>query len=58
MRNSFALVAISLIILFNSCDTPINEYKPKSDDEKRMIALLNTYVEARNKQDLKGIQED
>ena len=57
MRNSlFALVTISLIILFNSCDTPINEYKPKSDEEKQIIALLNTYVEARNKQDLKGMQ--
>jgi len=57
MRNSlFALVTISLIILFNSCDTPINEYKPKSDDEKQIIALLNTYVDARNKKDLKGMQ--
>jgi hypothetical protein len=57
MRNSlFALVTISLIILFNSCDTPINEYKPKSDDEKQIIALLNTYVEARNKKDLQAMQ--
>ena len=57
MKNSlFALVAISLIILFNSCDTPINEYKPKSDDEKQIIAILNTHVDARNKKDLKGMQ--
>ena len=47
---------ISALLLFNSCDTPLNEYKPKSDDEKQIIALLNTYLDARNKKDLAGIQ--
>jgi hypothetical protein len=49
------LIALSLniVLLFISCDTPINEYKPKSDDEKQIIALLNTYVEARNSGNLK-----
>lgn len=47
---------LSTVLLFISCDTPINEYKPKSDDEKQIIALLNTYIDARNKKDLKGMQ--
>jgi hypothetical protein len=33
---------LNIALLFFSCDTPINEYKPKSDDEKQIIALLNT----------------
>jgi len=44
---------LNIVLLFISCDTPINEYKPKSDDEKQIIALLNTYVEARNSGNLK-----
>jgi hypothetical protein len=55
-RILFISIALTIVLLFTSCDTPINEYKPKSDDEKQIIALLNTYVEARNKQDLKGMQ--
>ena len=47
---------ISALLLFNSCDTPLNKYKPKSDDEKQIIALLNTYADDCNKKDLAGIQ--
>ena len=49
-------LSLNIVLLFISCDTPINEYKPKSDDEKQIIALLNTYVEARNKKDLQAMQ--
>jgi hypothetical protein len=49
-------IIISALFLFNSCDIPLNEYKPKSDDEKQIIALLNTYADARNKGDLNLLQ--
>ncbi|MGA9537968.1 MAG: nuclear transport factor 2 family protein [Desulfobacterales bacterium] len=49
-------IIISALLLFNSCDIPLNEYKPKSDDEKQIIALLNTYADARNKGDLNLLQ--
>jgi hypothetical protein len=40
-------------LLFISCETSIKEYKPKNENEKQIIALLNTYVEARNSGNLK-----
>ena len=55
-RALFIGIIISALLLFNSCDTPLNEYKPKSDDEKQIIALLNTYADARNKGDLNRLQ--
>jgi hypothetical protein len=55
-RTSFTSFILTTFLLFNSCDTPLNEYRPKSDDEKQIIALLNNYVDARNKKDLAGIQ--
>ena len=57
MKNSlFALVTISIIILFNSCDTQLNEYKAKNENEKKIIAVLNTYLDARNSGNLKTLQ--
>ena len=54
------MISITLILLavfmIISCDTPLNEYKPKNDDEKQIVALLETFVEARNSQDLKTIR--
>jgi hypothetical protein len=55
-RTFFFCFILTTFLLLNSCDTPLNEYKPKSDDEKQIIALLNTYADARNKQDLAGMQ--
>jgi len=52
-RILFISIALTIVLLFTSCDTPINEYKAKSDDEKQIIAVLNTYVEARNSGNLK-----
>jgi hypothetical protein len=40
---------LNIALLFFSCDTPINEYKPKSDDEKQIIALLTTLKQEINK---------
>lgn len=57
MKKTFFIgLFLTTFLLFNSCDKPLNEYKPKSDDEKQIIALLNTYLDARNKKDLEGIQ--
>jgi len=52
------LIALSLNIalLFFSCETSINEYKAKSDDEKQIVAVLNTYLNARNSGNLKNLQ--
>ena len=56
MKKTFSIgLFLTAFLFFSSCDTPLNEYKPKSDDEKQIIALLNTYVDARNKKDLKGM---
>ena len=48
---------ISAFLLFNSCDTPLNDYQPKSEDEKQIIVLLNTYLEANNSGDLINLQK-
>lgn len=47
---------ISALLLFNSCDIPLNDYQPKSEDEKQIIVLLNTYLDARNNGDLNRLQ--
>ena len=52
-RIIFIWIVLSTVLLFISCETSINEYKAKSDDEKQIIAVLNTYVEARNSGNLK-----
>jgi Domain of unknown function (DUF4440) len=51
-RTLLSIFILSVVLLFNSCDTPLNEYKPKSDDEKQIIALLNAYLDARNNGDI------
>ena len=43
-------------LIFNSCDTQINKYQAKNEDEKQMIALLQAHVDARNSGDLKSLQ--
>lgn len=49
-------IIISTFVLLNSCDTPLNEYNPKNEDEKQISALLNTYLDARNSGDLVKLQ--
>ncbi|MFY9705791.1 MAG: hypothetical protein WBV91_14740 [Desulfobacterales bacterium] len=57
MKKTFSIgLFLTTFLLFNSCDAPLNAYKPKSDDEKQIIALLNIYLDACNKKDLKGMQ--
>jgi hypothetical protein len=57
MKGAFLIgFIISALLFFNSCDTPLNDYKPKSEDEKQIIVLLNTYLDARNKGDLNRLQ--
>ena len=57
MRN-YLLISFLLTISFvyTACDTPLNEYKPKTDDEKNIIALLDEYTDARNNADLERLQ--
>ncbi len=55
-RILFINLVLSFILIFNSCDTPINKYEAKNDDEKQMMALLQTHLDARNSGDLKTIQ--
>ena len=47
---------ISALLLFISCEIPLNDYQPKSEDEKQIIVLFNTYADARNKGDLNRLQ--
>ena len=57
MKVSFvAGILITTFVLLNSCDTPLNEYQPKSKDEKQISALLNAFIEARNSGDLTRLQ--
>jgi hypothetical protein len=43
-------------LIFNSCDTQINKYETKNEDEKKIIALLEEHCAARNSADLKKLQ--
>lgn len=45
----------SVSLPFTSCDTSISEYKPKSGEEKRIIALLTTFADGRNRGGLEAI---
>jgi hypothetical protein len=57
MKRAFLIgFIISALLLLNSCDTPLNDYQPKSEDEKQIIVLLNTYRDARNNGDLNRLQ--
>jgi hypothetical protein len=49
-------VILSTILLFNSCDTPLTDYKPKNEDEKQIVELLQKYTDTRNSVDVKGIR--
>jgi hypothetical protein len=55
-RIIFIWIVLSTVLLFISCETSINEYKAKSDDEKQIIAVLDTYLDARNSGNLKILQ--
>ena len=55
-RMLFVFLTLPMFLLFNSCDTQINKYQAKNEDEKQIIALLNSYCEARNSADLKKLQ--
>ena len=47
---------LTVYIVLTACDTPLNEYKPKNDDEKQIVALLNDYQTARNSNDIEKLQ--
>jgi hypothetical protein len=57
MKRAFLnVLVLTTLLLFNSCGTPLNEYQAKSEDEKQIIVLLNTYLDARNNGDLNRLQ--
>ena len=55
-RILFVVLSLSSLLISTSCDTPIEKYKPKNEDEKQIIALLNTFCDACNSGDLAELQ--
>jgi hypothetical protein len=55
-RILLVFLTLSLFLIFNSCDTPLTEYKPKNEDEKKIVETLQTFTDARNSVDLKVIR--
>ena len=51
-RFIYISLILALFLVFNSCDTPLSKYEPKNDEEKNIVALLNTYCDARNRGDI------
>ena len=51
-RILYVIFVLAGFLLFNSCDTPLSEYVPKDDEEKNIVNLLNTYIDARNNGDM------
>ena len=55
-RILLVLLTLFSFLIFNSCDTQINKYQAKNEDEKQIIALLDEYCAARNSADLIKLQ--
>ena len=56
MKRSFYFCLVFIVfLLFISCDTHISKYEPKNDDEKDILKILNTHVDARNNGDTKTL---
>ncbi|NNK76984.1 MAG: hypothetical protein HKP42_13095, partial [Maribacter sp.] len=51
-RILFVSSVLSVFLLFNSCDTPLEKYNPKNEDEKQVLALLSDYQVSRNSNDM------
>ena len=54
-RSYYFSLVLTVFLLFTSCDTPLSKYAPKNDDEKSILKLLKTHVDARNKGDINTI---
>ena len=54
-RIFFVSFTLAAILLLTSCDSSLQDYKPKNDAEKSIKDLLVTYVEARNNGDVDTI---
>ena len=55
-RILLVFLTLNLFLIFNSCDTPLNKYQPKNEDEKQIIALLESFCDACNNGDLAKLQ--
>ena len=55
-RILYVSVVLSFILLLNSCDSSLNSYKPKNEEERQIISLLITFSDACNKGDLTKIK--
>lgn len=53
-KNSFftLILLFFTLALFCCCDTPIDRYEPKSEDEKEILSVLIEYQNAKNNFDL------
>lgn len=56
MRALINCFILAIFLLFIACDKPLNEYKPKNEDEKQIIAVLEDYLDARNSGDMQQLQ--
>ena len=54
-RILFVLLTLPIFYVISSCDTHINKYETKNEDEKQIIALLDEHCAARNSADLKKL---
>ena len=48
------LVVIAPLV-FQSCDTPLNDYEPGNETEKSIKDFLSSYIEARNNGDIQRL---
>ena len=55
-RILLVFLTLSFLLIFNSCDTPINKYTSKNEDEKQILALLNDYQISRNSNDMEKLR--
>ena len=55
-RLLFVSSVLSVIWLFHSCDSSLKSYKPKNEDEKQIVKLLDTFCDACNNGDLTMLQ--
>ena len=49
-------LAFSTLLIVNSCDSSIEKYNPKNEDEKQIVSLLITFCDACNSGDLTKLQ--
>lgn len=54
-RKSFCFLLLIAVIISSCCDTSITNYKPKNQDERKIISLLIRYHDAKNHFDIEKL---